>query len=109
MSRIQRQLTREGVRGIHRSLSNRQVRIVHGISASAPAWFIRQMTVVLEHLSQEADNVTLLGAFPDAEAYGADYINAHAGRHYTPEFNYYWASQLMAVLVRDGVLDEVTR
>jgi hypothetical protein len=105
MSRIQRELTRESVRSIHRLLSERSVRIVHEISASSAAWFERQMAVMLEHIVSDGDNVTVLGAFPDAEAYGADYINAHAGKHYTPEFNAYWAAELFNILQRDGVLD----
>lgn len=105
MTRVQRDLTLEGVRSINMLLAERDLPVVHGIVPSAPPWFVREMTAILEESEQDdPGSIDLLGRFPDPDAYGHDYINPHSGGHYTPEFNAYWAEAVAKVLQAKGIV-----
>jgi hypothetical protein len=109
MTQVQRQLTLEGVRSMNYLLTQRGIAVFHAVVPSAPPWFVEEMSQVLEEAREDLDGtVEVLGQFPDTDKYGRDYINDHSGRHYTPDFNSYWAGEMMTVLESHGIVGAQT-
>ncbi|MFQ5511142.1 MAG: hypothetical protein ACE5EO_04770 [Candidatus Krumholzibacteriia bacterium] len=108
LTRTQRDLMREGVTSFHRLLAGRGLKLFHIILPTAADWYAGEVMGLLEQTEPSAGNdVEVLGKYPDISRYPKPYMNAHSGRHYTPEFNRYWAKALMDVLVGENVVTPV--
>ncbi|UCH82673.1 MAG: hypothetical protein JSW50_09315, partial [Candidatus Latescibacterota bacterium] len=101
---LQRDLMTEGINSIHLLLEDRNTRILHVVVPSAPDWFVTEVTnAVEETLTKDDDRIAFLGRVLEIDEYEGPVLNTHKGGHYTPDFNHYWATHLMAALNDNGV------
>jgi hypothetical protein len=103
---LQKDLISAAINSLHRFLENRDTIIFHLIIPNAPDWFVSEMQELIETSSYHGkDEVIVLGRFPAAtDDFEGEMINTHSGKHYTPEFNRYWAGKIMEELRRHHVV-----
>jgi hypothetical protein len=104
LTRIQRELVLAGVESIHKALKGWDTTVLHVVLPTAPDWYVEETVTLVDRAVPSGDNrVVNAGRVPpDTDDFSGEIFNAHAGRHFTPEFNRYWTEKLAALL---GALD----
>ncbi|MCZ6642759.1 MAG: SGNH/GDSL hydrolase family protein [Gammaproteobacteria bacterium] len=104
LTKIQKDLMREGIRSIQLLLAGRDTKVFHIVIPSAPDWYLDEtMTLLREVVSPSDSNMVIVGRFLNISEYGGTYQNDHRGKHYNPEFNEYWAGKIMELLEAEHI------
>ena len=100
LTRIQRELVVAAVESIHRTLQGWNTTIIHTLLPTAPDWYLEETVTLVDRAGPSAGNRVLnAGRVPtDIGDFTGEVFNAHAGRHFTPEFNLYWSSAVDSLL-----------
>lgn len=100
---LQQQLYELAIRSIHRVAAGAGTRVLHAYVYTTDDWYISRLDKIIAG-TPGALGVSL-GRVPAPGAYEGNYINEHKGRHYTPDFNRFWAEQMFEQLQERGVID----
>jgi len=103
-TRIQTDLYRESLHLIHKFLKDQKVPIFHTFVYNTPDWYINDVTALIREVPTYGNRIIYMGGFPERDSFGKPYANEHSGGHFSPEFNFYWAEQMIEDLKRQGVI-----
>jgi hypothetical protein len=101
LTRLQRELLEEAVRSIHALFKDGRVKVIHVMVPTSPDWFTVAVDDAVEK-TMEGARVEFAGTIFDIEDYGEQVLNDHAGGHYTPAFNRFWALKILETLEGRG-------
>ena len=95
-TRLHKNLIRVGVNSIHQLVAARDVSVFHIIVPTSTDDIDREFLEVLSEALPSGDNtVTVVGKYPtDLSDFKQEVISKHWARHYTPEFNKFWADRI---------------
>jgi hypothetical protein len=103
MTPLQSQLYRLAVESIHGVANGAGSGVIHTYVYTTGDWYVALVDELIKNTPGEG--VTNLGRVPAAGSYDGDFINKHKGRHYTPDFNRFWAEVMFEQLQAHGVID----
>ena len=100
----QRDIFRAAIQSLYAISETRVEQLFHIISPHSPAWIENEFLQVLGTTPADAGiHVHVLGRYPPIQGFDKEILNRHSGRHFTPDFNEFWADAVTDVLVRQHI------
>jgi hypothetical protein len=99
LSRAHRDLMFESLNLSHKVGAAMEVSVVHLFISTTPDWYVREVTEIIRESAEFMKcPAVVVGRVPRPGEFDGQISNEHSGKHFTGEFNRFWAQEMSAVL-----------